>query len=94
VMLIVMLESTKDRVLGIDTPGQQVPPHVQYGMTCLVIRDDVGGVSCSVEWEIAVVTHLGSQSARGGHGTAIGAVTHPGLPWETLALIWYCDYLS
>jgi hypothetical protein len=27
-MWIVMLESTKDRVLGVDTPGQQVPPRV------------------------------------------------------------------
>jgi hypothetical protein len=31
VMWIVMLESAKDRVLGVDTPGQQVPPRVQYG---------------------------------------------------------------
>jgi hypothetical protein len=27
-MWIVMLESAKDRVLGVDTPGQQVPPRV------------------------------------------------------------------
>jgi hypothetical protein len=30
VMWIVMLESTKDRILGVDTPGQHVPPRVQY----------------------------------------------------------------
>jgi hypothetical protein len=30
-MWIVMLEAAKDRILGVDTPGQQVPPHVQYG---------------------------------------------------------------
>jgi hypothetical protein len=34
VMWIVMLESAKDRILGVDTPGQHVPPRVRYGMTC------------------------------------------------------------
>jgi hypothetical protein len=47
---LVMLESSKDRVLGVDTPGQQVPPHVQYGTTCLLIRNVVGCESCSVVW--------------------------------------------
>jgi hypothetical protein len=42
VMWIVMLESAKDRVLGVDTLGQQVPPRVRYGMTCLPITDVVG----------------------------------------------------
>jgi hypothetical protein len=65
VMWIVMLESAKDRVLGIDILGQQVPPRVWYGMTCLLIRDDVGCVPCSVEWKIGVDTHLGSHDARG-----------------------------
>jgi hypothetical protein len=65
VMWIVMLESVKDRVLGVDTPGQQVSPRVQYGMTSLLIRDIVGSVSWSVEWEISVVTRLGSHGARG-----------------------------
>jgi hypothetical protein len=41
VMWIVMLESAKDRVLGVDTPGQQVSPCVQYGTACLLIRDAV-----------------------------------------------------
>jgi hypothetical protein len=60
-----MLESAKDRVLGVDTLGQQVSPRVRYGMTCLLIRDAMGSVPCSVEWEIGIVTHLGSHSARG-----------------------------
>jgi hypothetical protein len=34
VMWIVMLESTKDRIMGVDIPGQHVPPRVQYRMTC------------------------------------------------------------
>jgi hypothetical protein len=65
VMGFVMLESAKDRVIGVDTPGQQVPPCVWYGMTCLLIRDAVRSVPCSDEWEIGIVTRLGSHSARG-----------------------------
>jgi hypothetical protein len=60
-----MLESAKDRVIGVDTPGQQVPPRVRYGMTCLLIRDVVGCVPCSDEWKFGVVAHPGSHSARG-----------------------------
>jgi hypothetical protein len=62
---LVMLESAKGRVIGVDTLGQQVPPRVQYGMACLIIRDVVGSVSCSDEWEIGIVTRPGSHSARG-----------------------------
>jgi hypothetical protein len=65
VMWFVMLESVKDRVLGVDTPGQQVLPRIWYGTTYLLIRDVVGSVPCSDEWEISVLTHLGSHSARG-----------------------------
>jgi hypothetical protein len=65
VMWIVMLESAKYRVLGVDTPGQQVSSRVRYGMTCLLIRDVVGSVPCSVEWEIDIVTHLDSHGVRG-----------------------------
>jgi hypothetical protein len=86
VMWFVMLKSAKDRVIGVDTPGQHVPPRVQYGMTCLLIRDAVGSVPCSDEWEIGIVTRLGSHGAR-------GAVV-PQLSQGTLALLWYYDYLS
>jgi hypothetical protein len=65
VMWFVLLESAKDRVIGVDTPGQQVPPCVRYEMTCLLIRDAVGSVPCSDEWEFGVVTRLGSHGARG-----------------------------
>jgi hypothetical protein len=47
---LVMLESAKDRILGVDTPGQQVSPRVRYGTACLLIRYVIGCVSCSVEW--------------------------------------------
>jgi hypothetical protein len=65
VMWFVMLKYAKDRVMGVDTPGQQVPPRVWYGTAYLLIRDVVGSVSCSDEWEIGVVTRLGSHGARG-----------------------------
>jgi hypothetical protein len=50
VMWLVMLKSAKDRVSGVDPPGQHVPARVQYGTTCLLIRYAMGCVSCSVEW--------------------------------------------
>jgi hypothetical protein len=50
VMWFVMLKSAKDRVLGVDTPGQQVPPRIRYGMACLLIRDIVGCESCLAVW--------------------------------------------
>jgi hypothetical protein len=65
VMWLVMLKSGKYRVIGVDTPGQQVPPRVRYGMSCLLIRDVMGSVPCSDEWEFGVVTRPGSHGARG-----------------------------
>jgi hypothetical protein len=53
VVWIVILESAKDRVLGVDSLGQQVPPRVRYGMTCLLIRGAVGIAPCSDVWELA-----------------------------------------
>jgi hypothetical protein len=50
VMWLVMLKSAKDRILGVDTLGQHVPPCVWYRMACLLIRCAIGCVSCSVEW--------------------------------------------
>jgi hypothetical protein len=46
----VVLESTKDQILGVDALGQHVPPRVRYRTTCLLIRNAIGCVSCSVEW--------------------------------------------
>jgi hypothetical protein len=60
-----MLESAKDRVIAVDTPGQQVPPCVWYEMASFLIMDVVGSVPCSHEWEIGVVTGLGSHGAIG-----------------------------
>jgi hypothetical protein len=49
VMWFVILESAKDRVMGVDTLGQQVLPYVRYGTTCLLISDVVGSVPYSNE---------------------------------------------
>jgi hypothetical protein len=64
-----------------------VPPCALYGVACLVIRDAMGCVRCSDEWEIGVVTRPGSHGARGD--------VVPRLPQETLAMqegLWYRDY--
>jgi hypothetical protein len=34
VMWFVMLGSTKDRIVGVGTPGQHVPPRVRYDTAC------------------------------------------------------------
>jgi hypothetical protein len=60
-----MLEFAKDRVLGVDTLGQYVMPHVRYGMACLIIRDAMRSVPCSDEWKIDVVIRPSSHGARG-----------------------------
>jgi hypothetical protein len=78
-MWFAMLESAKDRVIGVDTPGQQVPPRVRYGTACLVIMDVAGSVPCSDEWKFGIVTCPGSHGAR--------RVVVPRLPRETLALL-------
>jgi ABC-type dipeptide/oligopeptide/nickel transport system permease subunit len=49
-MWFAMLESAKDRVLGVDTLGQQVLPRVWYGKACLLIRAAIDCESCSVVW--------------------------------------------
>jgi hypothetical protein len=65
VMWFVMLEFAKDRVIGVDTPGQRVPPCVRYVTACLLVRNAVGCVPCLDEWEIGIVTHLATHGARG-----------------------------
>jgi hypothetical protein len=50
VMWLVMLKYTKDWILWVYTLGQHVPPRLRYGIACLLIRYDIGCVSCSVEW--------------------------------------------
>jgi hypothetical protein len=42
VMWFVMLESAKNQILEVDTPGQHVPPPIRYGTVCLLIRNTIG----------------------------------------------------
>jgi hypothetical protein len=53
VMWFVMIEFAKDQILGVHTPRQHVASHVWYGTTCLLIRNMIGCVSSSEEWELA-----------------------------------------
>jgi hypothetical protein len=50
IMWFVMLKSSKDQILGVDTTKQHMPRRVRYGMTCLLITYAIGYVSCLVEW--------------------------------------------
>jgi hypothetical protein len=69
VLWLVMLESTKNQILGVYTPGQQVPLRVRYGTTCLVITDPMGSVPCSDEWKWHGHS-LGPTWCKRGYGTA------------------------
>jgi hypothetical protein len=82
VIWFVMLESAKNRAIGVGTPGQHVLSRVRCRTACLIIRDAVRSVPCSDEWKVGVVTRPGSHGAR-------GAVV-PQLPREILAMLWYC----
>jgi hypothetical protein len=55
VMWFVMLASANDRVIGVDTPGQQVLLSVRYGTTCLLIRDAVGSVVIYLSYGTATI---------------------------------------
>jgi hypothetical protein len=50
VMWIVVLESAKDWILGVATPGQHVRPRVRYITACLLIRYAISCVSCLAKW--------------------------------------------
>jgi hypothetical protein len=63
-----LLKSAKERVLGVDTLGQQVPPRVQYGTTCLLIRNTIGSVPHSDEWAMAWHFAWDPHAARGAYG--------------------------
>jgi hypothetical protein len=46
VMACVAQIYSKDQILGVDSPGQLVPPRVRFGMACLLISNAIGCVSC------------------------------------------------
>jgi hypothetical protein len=79
----VVLESAKDRILGVDTPGQHVPPRVWYGMACLLIMNAIVSVSHSVEWGWAsfFVSYFVTYFV-----ICLNHTVQEGLLWESLAL--------
>jgi hypothetical protein len=65
VMWFVMLESAKDRIVGVDTPGQHVSSHVWYGTACLLNRKALVSLSCWMS-ETGMSIPTWPQGARGG----------------------------
>jgi hypothetical protein len=61
-----LLESSKDRILGVDTLGQQVSPRVRHGMTFLVIKNTISCVSYSDDWGMECCFRLGSTWCKRG----------------------------
>jgi hypothetical protein len=67
-----VLESAKDLFLGVDPPGQHVPPHVWYGTSCLLISElwvcvlfEIKGEGYGYTWD-----PLGARGAREGETLA------------------------
>jgi hypothetical protein len=62
---LVLLESAKDMFLGVDPPGQPMPPSVWYGTSYLLIRNTLGSVSDLVEQRGIMNTSLIPSGAIG-----------------------------
>jgi hypothetical protein len=69
-MWIVMLESTKDWILGVDTPGQHVPPRAWYGMASSLIRKALVSLSYR-ERRTGMAIPTRPQGARGAWGYTV-----------------------
>jgi hypothetical protein len=74
----VVLKSAMGQILGLDTTGQHVPSCVRYGTTCLLIRNAIGSMSCSVEWGLAsyfvkCLTHMVQEQPFVGETLALQA---------------------
>jgi hypothetical protein len=61
---LVMLESAKDWVSGVDLLGQHVPPRVWYGMACWLIRKALVSLSCQ-KCGTSITIPTRPQGARG-----------------------------
>jgi hypothetical protein len=64
VIWFIMLESAKDRIIGVDALGQHVPPCVQYGTTCWLIRETL--MSCFVGCAVLVWRYLRGHTVQEG----------------------------
>jgi hypothetical protein len=80
VMWLVMLKSAKDRVSGVDPPGQHVPPRVRYGMACWLIRKALVSLSCPEVRDWYSDTY---ETARCKRGLRVQCATQQG---ETIAI--------
>jgi hypothetical protein len=86
-----VLESAKDRILRVDTPGQYVLPHVRYGTACLLIRNDMSCVSYSIEWRCAsffvsyFLIHLNHMVQDGPFAEKSLALQAGFFAWESIA---------
>jgi hypothetical protein len=81
-----MLESAKERFIGVYPLGKHVLPRVRYKTACLLVRDAVGSVPCSDEWEVHGHSRRPTCCKRG-HGTATtpGNLSIAMIPCDTLA---------
>jgi hypothetical protein len=70
VMWLVMLESAKDRVLGVDPSEQHVPPRVRYGTACWLIREALVSLSCR-KCGTGIAIPMRPQGARGVWGYSV-----------------------
>jgi hypothetical protein len=70
-------KSAKDQILGVDTLGQRVPPHVRYGTSFLLIRHTICCVSCSEEWEVAWCFHPAHMVQEGPVGETLALQVGP-----------------
>jgi hypothetical protein len=69
-MWSVMLKSAKDWILGVDIPGQHVPPRVRYGTACWLIRKALVNMSCRKRGtNMAIPTR--PQGGRGSWGYSV-----------------------
>jgi hypothetical protein len=60
-----LLELAKDWFLGVDTPGQNVPPRVRYGMACRIIRSTLGKCLARLYEEGLFVAPMNRKVQRG-----------------------------
>jgi hypothetical protein len=78
-----VFESAKDRILGVDTSGQHMPPRVRYGVSYLLIRNTIGCVSCSDEWKITWWFAQANMMQEGFVGETLALQV--GAVWETVS---------
>jgi hypothetical protein len=90
----VVLESAKERIWGVDTPGQHVPPCVRYGTAYLLIRNAIGCVlldwvgMCIILWDI--LSDLPEpHGVRGALCWGILSTTSGALCWRICSKAWY-----